>query len=70
LLAHGEPAPPRQKRAAAASRARPPAGTVDTDVALISAILQHAGAGNDGTDAAGTPSCTGKSCNPRLPSRQ
>ncbi|WP_322403383.1 hypothetical protein [Massilia luteola] len=70
LLAHGEPAPSRQKRAAAASRARPPAATVDTDVALISAILQHAGAGNDGADAAGTPACTGKSCNPRLPSRQ
>lgn len=70
LLAHGEPTPPRQKRAAAASRARPPSATVDTDVALISAILQHAGAGNDAADAAGTSACADKSCNPRLPSRQ
>jgi hypothetical protein len=70
LLAHGEPAPPRQKRPAAASRTRPPSATVDTDVALISAILQHAGAGNDAADTAATPACADKSCNPRLPSRQ
>ena len=69
LLAHGEP-PPRQKRAAAASRARPPSATVDTDVALISAILQHAGAGNDPADAAGTSACADKSCTKRLPTRQ
>ena len=77
LLAHGEP--PRQKRAAAASRARPPSATVDTDVALISAILQHAGTGTgtgtgndaaDAADAAGTSACADKSCKPRSPPRQ
>jgi hypothetical protein len=70
LLAHGEAAPPRQKRAAAASRTRPPPAAVDTDVALISAILQHAGADSGAADAAGTSGCADKSCNPRLPSRQ
>jgi hypothetical protein len=70
LLAHGEP--PRQKRAAAASRARAPSATVDMDVALISAILQHVGTGtgNDAADAAGTSACADKSCKPRLPPRQ
>jgi hypothetical protein len=65
-LAHADPVP-RQKRAASRAAA---AATVDTDVALISAILQHTGTRNEAADAAGTAACADKSCNPRLPSRQ
>jgi hypothetical protein len=65
-LAHADPVP-RQKRTA--SRAAPSA-TVDTDVALISAILQHTGTRNEAADIAGTAACADKSCNPHLPSRQ
>jgi hypothetical protein len=67
-LAHADPVS-RQKRAA--SRAAPSSATVDTDVALISAILQHTGTRNDATDAAaGAAACTEKPCTPRLRSRQ
>jgi hypothetical protein len=68
-LAHAEAAPPRQKRAAGASRT-PPSASVDTDVALISAILQHTGTRNEVAGGAGTAACADKSCDPRLPSRQ
>jgi hypothetical protein len=66
-LAHAGPAP-RQRRGA--SRTAPSSTTVDSDVALISAILQHTGARNEAADAAGRPACADRSCNPRLPSRQ
>ena len=65
-LAHADPAP-RQKRAA--SRAASSA-TVDTDVALISAILQHTGTRNEAAEGTETAPCADKSCKPRLPSRQ
>jgi hypothetical protein len=68
-LVHADPAAARQKRAAGTSRTTSP-NTVDTDVALISAILQHTGTRNDAADGAGAAACAGKSCNPRLPSRQ
>ncbi|WP_156895773.1 hypothetical protein [Massilia putida] len=66
-LAHADPVP-RQKRAM--SRTAPSSATVDTDVALISAILQHTGTGSEAADAGGAPTCVDKACNPRLPSRQ
>jgi hypothetical protein len=65
-LAHADPAS-RQKRAA--SRA-PSSATVDTDVALISAILQHTGTRDEAAEGTGTAPCADKSCKPRLPSRQ
>lgn len=70
-LAHAATVPPRQKRAA--SRTTPPIATVDTDVALISAILQHSGAPREAAsaaDAAAMPACADKSCGPHMPSRQ
>jgi hypothetical protein len=69
-LAHAEAVPARPKRGAASSRAAPPPATVDTDVALISAILLHTGARNEAADGAGTPACADKACGPRMPSRQ
>lgn len=66
-LAHAEPAPRQRRRV---SRTAPSSATVDTDVALISAILQHTGARNEAADTAGAPPCADRSCNPRLPSRQ
>jgi hypothetical protein len=69
-LAHVDPAAPRQKRATGTSRTLPPSASPDTDVALISAILQHTGTRNEAADGAGTAACADKSCNPRLPSRQ
>ena len=69
-LAHADPAPPRQKRAAGTSRTAQPSATVDTDVALISAILQHTGTRNEAADGAGTAACTDKPCGPRMPPRQ
>jgi hypothetical protein len=69
-LTHADPAAPRPKRATAASRTAPPATTVDTDVALISAILQHTGARNEAADGAGTAACADKACGPRMPTRQ
>lgn len=65
-LAHADPAL-RQKRAATRV---PSSAAVDTDVALISAILQHTGTRNEAADGAGTAPCADKSCSPRLPSRQ
>jgi hypothetical protein len=67
---HADAAAPRPKRAAGTSRTTPPSTTVDMDVALISAILQHTGPRNEAADGAGTAACADKSCNPRLPSRQ
>jgi hypothetical protein len=69
-LAHADPAPPRQKRAAGAARTTSSTATVDTDVALISAILQHTGTRNEAADGAGTAACTDKPCGPRMPPRQ
>jgi len=70
VLAHAGSAPPRQKRTAA--KTPPPSAAIDTDVALISAILQHTGAPHEAAaaDGAGTPPCADKSCGPRMPSRQ
>ncbi|MCS0582705.1 hypothetical protein NX784_14015 [Massilia pinisoli] len=69
VLAHAGGVPPRQKRATAA-KTTPPA-TIDTDVALISAILQHTGAPHEAAaDGAITPPCADRSCGPRMPSRQ
>jgi hypothetical protein len=71
VLAHASNAPPRPKRAA--PRTAPPTAPVDTDVALISAILQHTGAPHEAAsagDAAALPPCADKSCGPRMPSRQ
>jgi hypothetical protein len=69
-LAHADPASPRQKRTAGAARATPSSSTVDTDVALISAILQHSGTRNEAADGAGTAACADKPCGPRMPPRQ
>jgi hypothetical protein len=69
-LAHAGPAPLHQKRGAAAARTTPPAAAVDTDVAVISAILQHAGPRNEAAEAAVTPACADGTCGSRLPSRQ
>lgn len=66
-LAHADTAP-RPKRAA--SRTGASSAAVDTDVALISAILQHTGTRNEAANGAGAAACADKSCNPRLPSRQ
>jgi hypothetical protein len=60
---------PRAKRTA--PRTTPSTAPVDTDVALISAILQHTGAPHEAaSDGAVTPSCADKSCGPHMPSRQ
>jgi hypothetical protein len=69
-LAHADPAPLRQMRTAGASRTTPSTATVDTDVALISAILQHTGARNEAADGVGTAACADKPCRPRVPPRQ
>ena len=69
-LAHADPAPQRQKRTAGPSRTTSSTSTVDTDVALISAILQHTGPRNEAADGAGTAACTDKPCGPRVPPRQ
>jgi hypothetical protein len=70
-LAHTEPTPTptRQKRGSAAPRPASPAA-VDTDVAVISAILQHTGARNEATDTARTAACTDRPCATHMPSRQ
>jgi len=69
VLAHTNSVPPRPKRTA--SKTPAPTVTVDTDVALISAILQHTGAPHEAaTEGAVTPPCTDKSCGPHMPSRQ
>jgi hypothetical protein len=69
-LAHADPAAPRPKRSGGTSRTTPPSAAVDTDVALISAILQHTGTRNEAADGAGTTACADKPCGPRMPSRQ
>lgn len=69
-LAHADPAPPRQKRTASAARTTPSTAGVDTDVALISAILQHTGTRKEAADGAGTAACADKPCGPRMPPRQ
>jgi hypothetical protein len=69
-LAHADPAPPRQKRAAGTARTMSSTATVDTDVALISAILQHTGTRNEAADRMGAGACTDKPCGPRMPPRQ
>jgi hypothetical protein len=68
-LAHADTASAHRKRIATASRTPPPA-TVDTDVAVISAILRHTGTHDAAADGAGTPACTDKPCGPHMPSRQ
>jgi hypothetical protein len=68
-LAHTEPMPSRQKRGAAATRPASPAA-VDTDVAVISAILEHTGARNEAAGAAPTSLCTDRPCATHMPSRQ
>lgn len=74
--AHADARLARHKRSPAAARTPGQVPTnVDTDVALISAILQHAGtgsgngAGSDAADAAPAASCADRSCGPRMPSR-
>lgn len=69
-LAHADPAPPRQKRAAGTARTTSSTATVDTDVALISAILQHTGTRNEAANGAGAAACADKPCGPRMPPRQ
>lgn len=69
-LAHADPAPPRQKRAAGTARTTSSTATVDTDVALISAILQHTGTRNEAADRVEAGACADKPCGPRMPPRQ
>lgn len=69
-LVHADPAPPRQKRPPGTARTTPSTATVDTDVALISAILQHTGPRNEAAEGAGAAACTDKPCGPRMPPRQ
>lgn len=69
-LAHADAAPTRQKRTAGPARTTSSTAAVDTDVALISAILQHTGPRNEAADGAGTAACNDKPCGPRMPPRQ
>jgi hypothetical protein len=69
LLARTGPTTPHQKRGAAVPRTAPPS-TVDSDVAVISAILQHTAARSEAADTAPAPACPDKSCATRMPSRQ
>jgi hypothetical protein len=57
------------KRGAAASGTMSPS-TVDRDVAVISAILQHTATHSEAADTAPAPGCPDKSCAIRMPSRQ
>jgi hypothetical protein len=57
---------PRPRRTPASARSRAPAPGVDTDVALISAILQHGGAK---LPDATLPDCVGGPCTFPLPER-
>ena len=58
-----------QKRGTAASGTASPS-TVDRDVAVISAILQHTATHSEAADTASAPGCPDKSCATRMPSRQ
>ncbi|WP_036166073.1 hypothetical protein [Massilia sp. 9096] len=62
---HGA-AHPAAKRRAGASRTTADPAAVDTDVALISAIMQHAANGRDGAPDAG---CGDQPCAPHTPMR-
>jgi hypothetical protein len=63
-LAHAGPATAaRSRRQAAPAKAAAP--TVDTDVALITAIIQHAATRQETEEAA----CADKACGPRMPAR-
>lgn len=66
--------PAKPKRNAAPTK--PAAAVVDMDVALITAIIQHAGRPLDATGATGAAgvehpdaTCAGKPCGPRMPER-
>ena len=69
-LARADAPPARHKHGPAAVRA-PSAlpATVDTDVAVISAILQHAATGHETADVNPAAACSDKPCGPRMPSR-
>lgn len=64
-------APARTKRPTGTTKPTPPAA-LDTDVALISAIIQHTNAHPDPADAENdaAPPCTKPGCHARLPNRQ
>jgi hypothetical protein len=66
LAAHADTPSSRPRRTPAYARSRAPVSSVDTDVALISAILQHGGAKLP--DAA-PPDCVGGPCTFPLPER-
>lgn len=68
-LARTVPTTSHQKRGTAASRTVSPS-TVDRDVAVISAILQHTAARSEAADTAPASACPDKSCATRMPSRQ
>jgi hypothetical protein len=63
-LAHAGPATAAHSRRQAA-HAKTAAPTVDTDVALISAIIQHAATRQETEEAA----CADKACGPRMPAK-
>lgn len=60
--------PPRTRRQPGAPKTAQPIA-VDTDVALISAIIQHTGPQADAPDPAALP-CAERVCGPRMPNRQ
>ena len=68
-LARTGPTTAHPKRGAAASRTAPPSA-VDTDVAVISAILQHSAARSEPANTAPAHACADNACATRLPSRQ
>ena len=71
-LARVDTSQARHKRGPAMVRApSTQSATIDTDVAVITAILQHAGAGTsgDGADAVSAAPCLDRPCGPRMPSR-
>ena len=69
-VAIARPAPHRiAKRLAAAGRRASAPAPVDTDVALISAIIQHATNGRTGGTGGDDGACGDKPCGPRTPPR-
>jgi hypothetical protein len=62
-LAHAGPAAAHGRRQAAPAKAAAP--SVDTDVALISAIIQHAATRQETEEAA----CADRACGPRMPAK-